>query len=209
MTDSQLPDIEEKYVLGFYDNFAKSFSNTRQSKWDWIENFLNKHKNGFYYDFGCGNGRNLTPNLSIGIDNCQSFVDEVNASGKHAILSDMASDTKLSTASADHLICIASLHHLITNERRLKALHEMRRVIKLGGILLLSVWSITQPENRKLEFNKYGDVYVDWKKNGLSYPRYYYIFHIDELTQLFKLTNWHIITHTWQEGNEVFELEAI
>ena len=205
-----MTEIEDKFVNDFYETNAKSFSDTRRCGWDWIDDFVNKlnEQSTFYYDIGCGNGRNLTIGNSIGIDNCQAFIDEINQNGKKAIKSDMT-EIKLPSESTDAIICIAAFHHLATIERRLKALTEMRRLIRLNVKMLLSVWSINQPENRKVQFDKYGDSYVSWTKNNQTYNRYYYIFQIDEIKQLFESTNWKIINHYWKEGNEVFELEAI
>lgn len=204
-----MTEIEEKHVSQFYDANSKSFSNTRHSGWDWIDEFIaNLDDHEFYYDIGCGNGRNLRIGKSIGIDNCQNFVDEVNASGKIAIKSDMT-HIDLPSNSADAIICIAAFHHLSTEERRIQTLLEMKRLIRPCGKLLLSVWSINQPENRRIQFDKYGDVFVTWTKQNKSFDRYYYIFQIDEIKNLFTQTGWKIIAHNWREGNEVFELVSM
>ena len=42
----------------------------------------------------------------------------------------------------NYVMCIAVIHHLSTEERRLKALEEISRVLKLGGEALIYVWSI-------------------------------------------------------------------
>lgn len=44
----------------------------------------------------------------------------------------------------DLCICIAVLHHLATNDRRLKALMEIYRVLVVGGRALVCVWAKEQ-----------------------------------------------------------------
>ena len=78
--------------------------------------------------------------------------------------------------SADAILCIAVLHHLSSNENRIKALLELKRIIKPNGKILLSVWSINQPAKTKKSFNNYGNNIVLWNSYGKIYERYYYIF---------------------------------
>jgi ubiquinone/menaquinone biosynthesis C-methylase UbiE len=98
---------------------------------------------------------------------------------------------------------------LITPERREKALEEMVRILKPGGKILLSVWSKTQPQKTKRVFN-YGNVLVPWKSReggrNQSYFRYYYIFKLEELEELFKSAKLKIENYVWDYGNEIFTL---
>lgn len=50
----------------------------------------------------------------------------------------------------DFCISIAVLHHLATNERRLKALMEINRVLAIGGQALVYVWAKEQCRNQNL-----------------------------------------------------------
>ena len=50
----------------------------------------------------------------------------------------------------DALICIAVVHHLSTEERRVGAVREMARVLRPGGRMLLYVWAMEQ-ERRKVK----------------------------------------------------------
>lgn len=50
----------------------------------------------------------------------------------------------------DLCISIAVLHHLATNERRLKALTEINRVLVVGGRALIYVWAKEQCRNQNL-----------------------------------------------------------
>ena len=82
----------------------------------------------------------------------------------------------------------------------------MKRLIKPNGKILISIWSINQPDKTKVKFNKYGDIMVKWNK---KYDRYYYIFQIEEILHLFKLANLDVIEHKYDCGNEIFILTKI
>ena len=44
----------------------------------------------------------------------------------------------------DAVICIAVIHHLSTEERRIAALRELTRILRPGGRLLVYVWAMEQ-----------------------------------------------------------------
>ena len=101
-------------------------------------------------------------------------------------------------------MCIASFHHLSNNENRIKALNEMKRLIKINGNIVISIWSINQPKKTRVTFEKYGDNIVYWKN---KYPRYYYIFKLDELEELIKEVELKIIDKFYDCGNEIYILK--
>ena len=111
--------------------------------------------------------------------------------------------------SYHHIMSIAAFHHLSNPERRRNALLDMKRITKDNGTLLLSVWSKNQPDKMKVKFNNYGHVYVPWKKGTETYYRYYYIFELQELYELFIETGWKVLQHRWDCGNEVFVLKKL
>jgi len=47
---------------------------------------------------------------------------------------------------------------------------------------------------------------VPWKNPKETYERYYYIFEIDEICDLFKKAGFKMAQHYWDTGNEIFEL---
>ena len=91
-------------------------------------------------------------------------------------------------------------------ERRVKTLKEFYRVLKPGGKLLISVWSKNQPKKTRRVFEKYGDVMVKWDQHGEIYYRYYYIFRINEITELFNNNQFQIQNYKWDCGNEIYTL---
>ena len=156
---------------------------------------------------GCGNGRNMTyKNFKfIGIDNCNKFIEICRDKNLEVINSNMI-ELPFKNDIFDSIICIASFHHLYYREDKISALKEMKRVVKIGGKILLSVWSKQQPDKTKKNFSNYGNNIVTWNKYGKVYERYYYIFKIDELYTLLKICGLTVISHEKYCGNEVFTL---
>lgn len=204
-----MTSIEKLYVKNVYEEIAYHFDNTRLYKWYWIDEFLNNlNKNSIVYDVGCGNGRNMlnSDHLNfIGIDNCENFVKICRKKRLEVILSDIT-NISLKTNSADAIICIAVFHHLSTTLNRINALLELKRLIKSGGKILLSVWSITQPRKTRRSFYNYGNNIVKWNKYGKIYDRYYYIFKLCEIKNLFLNVGFIILHHFHDCGNEIFIL---
>lgn len=203
--------LEQENVHKVYRAIADHFSNTRFNQWHWITDFINEtaKPGNLILDVGCGNGRNMEgydKNQVYGIDTCPEFVEICNERGYQVLQANMC-HIPFPDNYFEHLLCIASFHHLSTEERRLEALREMHRVLKPGGTMLLSVWSIRQPAKSKQQFTNFGDTMVSWDKFGETYERYYYIFEDEELYRLFWKSGLCILSHAWDHGNEVFILK--
>ncbi len=203
-------EFEKLNVKNIYENIANEFSEKRMTKWNWIDNFIYSFpKYSTLLDLGCGSGRNMEYNDHnfYGIDNCVSFINIAKNKNLNVILSDMT-QLPFNNTIFDGIISIASFHHLSTNERRNQCLVELKRILKTNGRILLSIWSINQSHNKKLN-NKftYGDNIVPFKDNkgNIKGNRYYYIFKLDEIKELLS-QYFTIISHEWIHGNEVFIL---
>lgn len=197
-------------VKDVYEVIASQFDNKRYAQWDWIETFLDRFEpNSLVYDVGCGPGRNIRPGM-IGVDNCENFIKICKNKNKDVIIGDMT-NLPLESNSGVGIICIAAFHHLNNPSDRLKALMEFKRVLKSGSRIMISVWSINQSHagkgNRKLTFH-YGDNIVPWNSNGVIYNRYYYIFEINEIKELFEKAELKLVDHFWNHGNEIYILES-
>lgn len=205
-------DYEEKNVKQVYEQIADHFNVTRVNHWSWITEFINLIKNNNEYpkiiDMGCGNGRNMSYNNVdfTGVDNCKKFIEICKNKGFRAICANMT-NIPLHENHYDAIICIASFHHLDNNNTRLLALREMKRLLKPNGEILLSVWSINQPAKTKRTFNEYGDNIVLWSKYNRLFERYYYIFKLEELQELFQTVGLAIIDHKYDCGNEIYRLK--
>ncbi len=80
------------------------------------------------------------------------------------------------TFRQDYVICIAALHHLASWERRLRAVCEMGRVLRPGGLALIFVWALEQSDDgsassslyrhqlKYLQADNLQDVLVPWKQ---------------------------------------------
>ena len=204
-------EFEKEKVCDVYNKIADRFNKTRGYGWSWIKEFMETvPKGSLVYDIGCGSGRNMSyPDINfIGVDNCANLLKICGEKGLNVVYGDMCS-LPLKNNSADFIISIAAFHHLSTIERRIQALKELYRVLKPGGNLLISVWSKNQPKKTRRIFDNYGDIMVKWDQHGEIYDRYYYIFKLEEITQLFNNAKFHIQNYKWDCGNEVFILEKI
>lgn len=62
--------------------------------------------------------------------------------------------------SLDAVVSIAVVHHFATTDRRVCALRELARVLRIGGRIIISVWAMEQ-SHRKFESQ---DVLVPWRR---------------------------------------------
>ena len=82
----------------------------------------------------------------------------------------------------DWAIAVATYHHLQGHEEQLKALRELKRVLKPGGEAFLTVWNRCQPRF----WFKGKETAVPWKAQGQVIYRYYYLFTYWEMEGLVK-----------------------
>ena len=200
-------------VAQVYNEIAKEFANTRTYQWPWITDYVNKIKSGnkelTFLDIGCGSGRNIkaySDNLVKikGIDLSNEFVNMCKKQNMDVVLGNMIR-MPFESDLFNHIMCIASFHHLETADERFMAINEIWRVLKKNGTALISIWSKIQPKKTKRVFENYGDIMVPWRStNGKEYQRYYYIFKIEEIVSLIKKAGFTIDKMFWDCGNEVF-----
>ena len=71
----------------------------------------------------------------------------------------MCNSLKLALRSKvfDSVISIAVIHHFSTKELRIQAINELKRIVKIGGKILIYVWAFEQ--ERKFASQ---DVFVPW-----------------------------------------------
>lgn len=147
------PEIEKKYVHRVYDAIAPHFSSTRFAKWPKVAAFLSSLPVGsLVLDAGCGNGKYLGLNPDcyfIGCDISAALV-KICADRGHEVLIADAINLPYRTGYSDAAISIAVLHHLSTESRRRKAVEELVRVVKKGGLALITVWAREQEDGSLL-----------------------------------------------------------
>jgi len=192
-----------------YDLIAEEFSRTRREVWPELnflfENYLISGEK--VLDLGCGNGRwfELFQEKNVdyfGIDSSEKLVE---------IARKNYSEARFQTADAlnlpfpnnyfDKIYSIAVLHHIPSEEFRLKFLAEAKRVLKPEGFLILVVWKFHQPKEIFLLFKytilkifgksklNFKDIFEPW---GKKIERYYHCFSQRELIALVKKTDFRI-----------------
>lgn len=165
-------------------------------------------------DIGCGNGRLASflhnePIKYLGIDNSRAFLKI--AKKNHPDAKFRYGDIlklPFPKASFDTVWCIAVLHHIPTQKLQLKALREMKPVLKKNGSLMLTVWNLWQPKYRKYINKKTRDAEIPWdsKKNPKVW-RYYHAFARTELDELLKRTGFSRLKIITSERNFAYICE--
>lgn len=170
------PEIEKKFVHHVYDAIAPHFSSTRFAKWPKVAAFLSSlHPRSLVLDAGCGNGKYLGLNQDcffIGCDISPSLIKICLDRGHEVMVAD-AVNLPYRTGFGDAAISIAVLHHLSTENRRRKAIEELVRVVKKGGLVLITVWAVEQEDRTLLtKWTPLNDKYVEeWVGPGSPHAR--------------------------------------
>ena len=168
--------FEEKYVNSVYDEIYKDFSNTRRHPWPIVKSFIHDlPEHSLVCDVGSGNGKNMFRNdltyiaTDLSEEMCKLSKEKADTTKSNVLALPFKDNT------FDAVISIACIHHLSSEERRLKAIHECTRILKKNGKLLISVWSNS---------DKYGcgDQFIKWDNHPQK--RYYHLFNKKELEDL-------------------------
>lgn len=200
--------IEKKHVYDTYQLISSEFDKSRHHIWPCVRDFLDKALPGeSLLEIGCGNGKNLLHRRAdlngIGIDLVPNFVKICRDKGLRAI-EGSAISLPFSDDMFDNCISVAVFHHLASEERRIKALREMYRVLKKGGRGMIVCWAYEQAD---VEINKElhrGDQYIGWRGRDGG-ERYYYCYDkegFEKYTSNISVLNGRI---WWQKGNWIFE----
>ena len=199
-------------VKDVYNKIAPHFDVSRQRVWGSVKQFLSSlPKNSHVLDLGCGNGKNMLYRKDlnmVGIDISSELV-KICQNKQLYVYEASITELPFQTNTFDNMLCIATYHHLDNEAHREKALKEFYRCLKSGGKLLITVWSITQPEGSPFKFTK-ADELVPWTTpDGTTYLRYYHIYDNNELeNEIYKLCpSFKIVQKGWELGNIYIILE--
>ena len=216
-----LPEVENDYVLEFYNKIAKHFQQTRVYLWPCVKDFLERtDKNDIIGDIGCGSGRYLSyPRNIIGCDLCNNLLQLCNQ--KDVLVCD-AVRLPYRDNCFDKIMCIAMLHHISSLERRKEIVKECLRILKPGGIGIFTVWAYEQESTgRKISEQ---DTMITWhlqerfdnkkeskcfvrhneKEKTNIYERYCHMFKKGELNEL--MTGVKIVNEYYQKSNWIVEI---
>ncbi len=175
-----------------YNQIADDFSRTRNYIWEELGFFREYALRGDkVLDLGCGNGRlyELLKEKSVdyyGIDNSEKLIEiaKIRYPKVKFLVAD-ALNLPFPDSFFDKVFSIAVLHHIPSEELRLKFLEEIKRVLKPEGFLIITLWKFHASKDLYL-ISKYailklfGKSKLDWKDFfepwGKKTERYYHCF---------------------------------
>ncbi|CAB1348440.1 unnamed protein product [Coregonus sp. 'balchen'] len=139
--------LEREHVHSVYEKIAPYFNDSRYKAWPKVRQFLLEHEPGsIIADLGC--------------DVCRPLVDSAWSQGHEVQLCDCLR-LPYRDSCFDGVLSIAVIHHLSTKERRIRAIKEMARTLRVGGRIMIYVWAMEQTRRK---FQKQ-DIFVPWNPN--------------------------------------------
>jgi SAM-dependent methyltransferase len=186
-----------------YNLIAEDFSRTRYSVWSELglfSKYINEKDK--VLDLGCGNGRllDLFKKKNIiytGVDNSEKLIEiakKINPGANFFVADSL--NLPFQDNYFDKIFCIAVLHHIPSVNLRRQFIKEAKRVLRPGGIFIITVWNLWPKcdtfkkiikfsilkilRKKKLDFK---DIFVPWQ-NRIN--RYIHCFTKRELNKLIR-----------------------
>ena len=85
--------------------------------------------------------------FSIGVDRCANLANAARNRNNQVTLSDNL-NLPFRDSSFDACLSVAVIHHFGTTERRVSALRELARILRIGGKLMITVWAMEQKHRK-------------------------------------------------------------
>lgn len=203
MKDETARELLNKVKLD-YALISEEFAHTREDVWPEFEHFKKYiKKSDAITDAGCGSGRLLKmlgENTNYtGVDNNENLLAEAKKRfGENKFILGDILEIPLNNSSQDVVFSIAALHHIPSKGLRKKSFREIHRILKPGGILIITVWDLFQKKHilkimKSLFSSKYDykDIFIKWGNTGVK--RYYHAFTPGEIKKLLNQTGFGII----------------
>lgn len=193
-----------------WDAIASSWQEFKKTSFPDVKEFLIGRK-GRILDLGCGSGRNFSAmpkdaeiyGLDFSAEMLGYAEKQAKELGLKAFLSKAnAASLQFKDGFFDAAICVATLHCIDSQEKREQALKELFRVLKPKAQAFITLWS----KNHKRINGKAQEQIINWKKDCIDYPRYYYIYDKEEIEELLKKTGFKILSSK-EDDNIVIEIE--
>ena len=203
--------LEQKYVFDVYEKIAPHFSITRGYLWNKVKEFTQSIPDiSIVADIGCGNGKNsaVSNYFSFAIDLCPSFLKICKERGLESNCCNIV-NLPYRTNMFDYCLCVAVIHHLSTEDRRVQAIKELMRITKSGGKIFIQVWALEQPDKSKKKFTKQDNL-IQWylqrrftkeKQKDVILKRYYHVFKKGELEDICSKAGAYIEDSFYECGN--------
>lgn len=158
----------------FYDSFAAEFSESRAAIQAGIRQALAMLDVSSVLDVGCGDGRvsRVLPETCnyVGLDFSARLIGRAAGQAQglplQFVLADVSDPLPIAAGAFPTVLCFAVLHHLPERESFMR---ELRRVVKPGGRVALSVWQITHSERMRKKIVRDlggGDYVLSWERGG-------------------------------------------
>lgn len=209
--DTKIADRILEKTRADYEAIAGAFTDSRTELWE-EEHYFGQYikDNLAVLDLGCANGRllKLFEKHKVAYTGADSSVTMLKSAEHYAkvfptitasfIRTDLLS-LPFTEVAFDIVFCIATLHHIPSAEYQLQAVKEMFRVLRPGGLLLMSNWDLASQsryvkKNDRLRgehpelFDGFGehDFLITWRWQllGKTIYRYYHSFTKEELSDL-------------------------
>lgn len=209
-----------------YDEFAQTFSSSREwMKWEEIEYFLEKYSEYIdekkILDIWCGNGRLLDTFIKsqyifdidyFWIDSSKWMIDEAKKKfgSDDFFVCDMLELDTLKMKNFESVFFIASFHHLLTVEERIKVLENLKKIVLPGSYIFMTHWALESELNReKYNLSVIKDSQNEfWSKDFnikiWEFERFYHCFSLQELEYLFEKIGYEIIENKLFENKRNF-----
>lgn len=209
-----------------YDQFAATFSESRNHmKWEEIEYFVEKYSEYIdekkIIDIGCGNGRLLDHFIKshyifdidyFWIDSSKWMVEEAKKKfgSDDFLVCDMLDLDRLPIKNFESVFFIASFHHLLTIEERIKVLEDLKKIVLPWNYIFMTNWALESEFNKQ----KYRLSAIENSQNEFwgkdfnikiwEFERFYHCFSLQELEYLFEKTWYEIIENRLFENERNF-----
>ena len=221
-TAARLIDLNQD----FYTRFGASFSATRHRLQPGVHRVLETLKGDeSILDLGCGNGE-LARELAkrghrgdyLGVDFSLPLLQEAESQPESFSTKFMEVDLTRLSVTSDQLsdgwslvTAFAVLHHIPSNELRLKILKEVRKLISSNGKFMHSNWQFLNSEKLKARIQPWesatisqsevdtGDYLLDWRDRGVGL-RYVHHFDKNELETLAQASGFRITDTFYSDG---------
>lgn len=207
-------------VASDYDVIAQHFSHTRAFQWHEVQWLIQQYiqPGQHVLDLGCGNGRvadllNQIKAKYVGLDVSAQLIQiarELRPNNEFYVGS--MHQMPFPDATFDHILPIASFHHIPGRELRIQTLQEMKRLLKQEGYILMTNWNLHQWRFARLRWatniagmlgkhnREKNDLLIPWytQDKQLLAQRYYHGFTKSEIASLARAAGLRVVAQYYE-----------